>query len=826
MADQQGGWTIVGEAATTPTFSGAKPATSEKFGFDTQPPPKAGGGWKIIGEAKALGGGGRGGLPPKSPEGKEATERAEQAAPQETPRFERYVLDPLKGAAKEALHTAKNISDIGTTASGGTLVRKAVSSISPGFKEAEGQRQQAENKFDQWLETKTGGEKVGSGLMQLVELAAIPETKIAEVAKLPEVATKMARLVHAGKEALEPSLKVAALEYARTKDPASAAIAFGTMEGAGATFGSIRGPLGTWLAKNARETYAKLLKPTGGAGKTGAAETLLSGGSRDLVGRGFISTSTEKLEESAAKKATELGYQLDKAYEKVGEKGKLALKPIFDDVHAFIAKKSLNNDGKTAAPEAEQYVKLGMKRLNDVVEYLGKEFETADPRNLRKFRQMLDDTLYERDPYGRTYKSVFGAKDEVTEALGNAVRRVLNSDPTIGKINQEFHFWQAAREALHKKNVMSIGKSETPRGLLMVGRSIAGSIVGSAGGYYEGRDRASALEGAAIGAGVATMLGEVFASTAWKGVSAVAKDRIARLLIKGAQYEAAGIAAQEAAFKATDPAEKQKLIALSKKITQQKKAQSAVSQSMGASESSALKTVTPPKPGTSSPPQYKPEQWQIKSATEKMIGETGVKTKTPEYKPVAKESYKQVQTEAEKQTEATNAKIEQKKSNTYSAPFGIKKMGEVSTEEGSAISNYKGSGYVPINKSLYMGNVPHQHVQAIDSAIAKHALEADTTLWRGVTGQYAEQLKTKAVGDVISNKGYSSSSSASKVSRSFAGKGGVLIKIDAKAGQAGYPYGFQDAEKEYLLPRNLKFKISKIEKDEAGIPNITVEIIK
>jgi len=82
--------------------------------------------------------------------------------PQETPRFERYVLDPLKGAAKEALHTAKNISDIGTTASGGTLVRKAVSSISPGFKEAEGQRQQAENKFDQWLETKTGGEKLAA----------------------------------------------------------------------------------------------------------------------------------------------------------------------------------------------------------------------------------------------------------------------------------------------------------------------------------------------------------------------------------------------------------------------------------------------------------------------------------------------------------------------------------------------------------------------------------------------------------------------------------------------------------------------------------------
>ncbi len=59
----------------------------------------------------------------------------------------------------------------------------------------------------------------------------------------------------------------------------------------------------------------------------------------------------------------------------------------------------------------------------------------------------------------------------------------------------------------------------------------------------------------------------------------------------------------------------------------------------------------------------------------------------------------------------------------------------------------------------------------------------------------------------------------------FANKEGVLFKINAPKGTNAYSYG-DSGEKEYLLPRNTKYKVKKIAKDTGQIPVIEVDVIK
>ena len=144
---------------------------------------------------------------------------------------------------------------------------------------------------------------------------------------------------------------------------------------------------------------------------------------------------------------------------------------------------------------------------------------------------------------------------------------------------------------------------------------------------------------------------------------------------------------------------------------------------------------------------------------------------------------------------------------------------------------YKGPG-AQLNEAHYTKAVLSEHykkmTKGLDSVIAKHTIDQDTVLYRGLHDKpgnaYASLLAQKGVGETFTNLGYSSATSGLNTSKAFGseyGGTGTLLIIDAPAGQAGYPYGFNDSEKEFLLPRGMTFQIN----EKAALPgnkNVTV----
>jgi hypothetical protein len=228
---------------------------------------------------------------------------------------------------------------------------------------------------------------------------------------------------------------------------------------------------------------------------------------------------------------------------------------------------------------------------------------------------------------------------------------------------------------------------------------------------------------------------------------------------------------------------------------------------LGSSSASAVESTPTPTP--KAPESHTPSSF-VKSQTQAASTAGGAQAGSAEFKKQAKEGYKlSTAAEAKAKHEAIVAEI----TNQDPKPFNITKHSAIEPHEAEAISSYKGSGYSTLNSYLYEngGKVAAHHaakVKAIDSAIQKHTLNEDQVLYRGIKGSIADKLKALGPGDSWTAHGFNSTSSGFQTPNSFAGNNGVILRIEAKAGQKAYPFGFADYEKEILLPRGVNFKVT------------------
>lgn len=465
----------------------------------------------------------------------------------------------LKSVAKTGLDAAKSVGEniYGFYSGVGSA---GVDTAVDAYNLLSGQKVSHPKATDPLLKKENLGYKLGYGTERLGEFFTPmgPEIDVARGASLGTKALArgaeaarsigMIDLVHSGDvgEALQ-----------------SASFAFAGGAGLSAAFDAMRNPLGSWMAKLARKQYGKILQPTGGKLKGEVANKLLSGGERDIVGRGLTGKSTESMRDQAEQKALEVGKKVAEVYTKLTPGTRVKLKPIFDDLYRYVSEQGLQRDGKLIGKEAGVKVKLALERIAEVTESLGPELESADPEKLRNFRKMLDDSLYKPNAYGQTVKTVSGPADEVKDYLAQSIRRTLNNDPTVGAVNREYHFWQTAYETLKSRTAKDVGKEEFAKKAFSIGRSVTGAIVGEEYGRREG-----GTEGAILGAVAGMGFSTAVQSVAFRSVSSVVLDRIARMLADGAEYEAAGLALKASAMAAKSPAEKARLVAAGKKYVE------------------------------------------------------------------------------------------------------------------------------------------------------------------------------------------------------------------------------------------------------------------
>ena len=152
---------------------------------------------------------------------------------------------------------------------------------------------------------------------------------------------------------------------------------------------------------------------------------------------------------------------------------------------------------------------------------------------------------------------------------------------------------------------------------------------------------------------------------------------------------------------------------------------------------------------------------------------------------------------------------------------------DLSEKEQLAVSKYTGSAYKEINGYLngeFDQKSPPPEIEIIDNVISKNKLSEDMYLYRGIpipkNLSLARFLNMLNYGDknsptILENLGYSSTSSRMRIAETFVSKyglaGGVVLRIKAKAGQNAFFVSGDvgiDYEKEYILPRGTKYKVT------------------
>ena len=165
---------------------------------------------------------------------------------------------------------------------------------------------------------------------------------------------------------------------------------------------------------------------------------------------------------------------------------------------------------------------------------------------------------------------------------------------------------------------------------------------------------------------------------------------------------------------------------------------------------------------------------------------------------------------------------------------------ELNDHEQQEFKNYSTTeGYEGVNEALRKGTDPSESakntIKQMDSAFSRASTKKDMTVFRTIRSGFADKLK---VGDVFSDKAYSSTSTDEKASisaalatgiTSFGTRGGdlVLMKVSVPKGSKAISINnISDQEEgEIVLDRNSKFKVTG-EDNSGTFKVLMVEYIK
>jgi hypothetical protein len=357
---------------------------------------------------------------------------------------------------------------------------------------------------------------------------------------IPKASIWLKGLYGAGKEALDVGVR----NYAQTGDVKDSLKAAGIGAGFGAV-GAMSHKAAPVLRRSAEKEYAEVLAPSGKADKFVTKNKLLKQPGKDLLDRRVGALTEEGLKSKIDRRVTSLGDQLDKHWKSLGPQAQQKLIPILDDIQAQAVRAATEEVGPRQFPTPGlENRRIMDQKLYDayqheamtLLEHLGPRADEASSWSLRKVRQLMD----------KKVKNSFRGAEITSEAAEakrastDAVRRMINGGSVDMKaLNAEISFWMNAQEVFGNTSMRRIGQKGTLE-------KLAGGLMaagGAAAGFHAGGARES-IEFAILGRVAGQKLEQTLNSTAWKTVSAISKNEVARLLATGKGEQAAGLAAR------------------------------------------------------------------------------------------------------------------------------------------------------------------------------------------------------------------------------------------------------------------------------------------
>lgn len=134
-------------------------------------------------------------------------------------------------------------------------------------------------------------------------------------------------------------------------------------------------------------------------------------------------------------------------------------------------------------------------------------------------------------------------------------------------------------------------------------------------------------------------------------------------------------------------------------------------------------------------------------------------------------------------------------------------LGGISSSDERCISTYTYA--TPANAALRRGETNEQAEQL--KKILDRTVSPQRTVYRGVTGEFADKLSRLKEGETVTDKGFMSTSYDKDVAKSFAGDNGVTLQIDVPSGYGHSlsvgSYSLKPEEYEVLLNAGCTLKV-------------------
>lgn len=309
-------------------------------------------------------------------------------------------------------------------------------------------------------------------------------------------------------------------------DPAAMATAGGLGAGGEALAAAVESPQTTqFLREAAEKQYAKVLNATKQGNKWLSKNVAVPG----LLERGVIAPTLKGLAGKITSNVQAFGQAIDDAWSALPPGTTAELDPVLNTIEKSAKDALTITDASGRAipmTEAAQrglgsidYLKQTLRNVAEVNPQTGNLEVPVE--KLRQLRQAWDQIASDAKVYqgGNLADAALG---RVHAMAADAIRGQFAQDfPDIAALNKEFSFWKNVEQVVNDTVLRREGQAKP------LGQKIAGAAGMTFGGMSGG------IKGAVLGKEAMDGLTRLAGSTAWRTISAVAKNNLANYLASG-----------------------------------------------------------------------------------------------------------------------------------------------------------------------------------------------------------------------------------------------------------------------------------------------------
>lgn len=366
----------------------------------------------------------------------------------------------------------------------------------------------ADPDFNEALKPENTPQKVGKFAERVAEFAT-GEGVVAQGVKAAPLLAKAPALAQKVISGAASGGGVTAVQGGDAKDVATNAAVGSVAPVAVQGLGKLAGP----LYQSALRSYERVLGATKQTNKVLASRSVPR-----LVEEGRVVMTRNQLREIAKAEKEHFQESIEGLWNAIPEGEAVPAAPVLKAIDDAAARFQLKAGSGDEMVSLDPSITRNFEALRKIITTAADDAGNVDVRKLRRMKQVWDEIVANKGGYAGA--TLTQAEQTTKREAANGIRRILDEKlPDIAAINREFAFWKNVEDVVASTMQRTAAQTSSPVGVGMA--RVAGAAMGPSVGT-------SLVTGEAMG-----LLRRLVTSPAWGTVSAVTKDRLAKVLVSG-----------------------------------------------------------------------------------------------------------------------------------------------------------------------------------------------------------------------------------------------------------------------------------------------------